>query len=189
MNLFYALVLGSLFGFTLYKIGAAHPHKMQQLLTLQDFTLLKTILFGIGFASILLSLSSLLGFFDLSNLSIKSMNLGVILGGILFGIGFGAIGTCPGTCVAAMGGSNKTRAFVAIIGGLFGALAYSLAYEFIVSTGIFFILDYGKLTLFSLSEAYPSLFSTGFIGLLFMGIVFVIASIFIPTTFSKTTQV
>lgn len=44
-----------------------------------------------GFASFLLSISGLLGIFDISHLSVKGMNLGVIVGGVIFGIGFGSI--------------------------------------------------------------------------------------------------
>lgn len=44
-----------------------------------------------------------LGIFDLSHLSVKATNLGVLIGGLIFGIGFGWIGSCPGTCVAASG--------------------------------------------------------------------------------------
>ena len=79
------------------------------MLRLEDLSLAKIILFGIGFSSVLLSISSLLGIFDTSHLSIKTMNLGVIIGGLLFGVAFGAVGTCPGTCIGAVGSNGVKR--------------------------------------------------------------------------------
>ena len=99
MQIVLAIILGALFGAVLYWVGASSPKKLIAMLRLEDLTLMKIIVFGIGFASALLSLFGLLGWFNVSHLSVKATNLGVVLGGLLFGIGFGTVGTCPGTCV------------------------------------------------------------------------------------------
>lgn len=165
-----AIVLGGLFGFALYRSGASNPRKLLATLRLEDLSLMKTILFGIGFASILLALSSLAGWFDISHLSIKTTHLGVIVGGLIFGTGFGAAGTCPGTCVAAAGSGGIKKAISAVIGGLLGAFAFSLSYGWFDSIGLFDVMNAGKLTLFNISEEFPSVLSLGFGGLLIMGL-------------------
>src|SRR5690606_34350788 len=128
MKILSAIILGGLFGFALYKSGASNLKKLLATLRLEDLSLMKTILFGIGFASILLSLASLVGLFNIGHLSIKTTHLGVIIGGLIFGIGFGAAGTCPGTCVAAAGSDGVKKAISAVIGGLLGAFVFSLSY-------------------------------------------------------------
>ena len=170
MTILSAIILGGLFGFALYKSGASDPKKLTATLRLEDLTLMKTILFGIGFASILLSVSSLVGLFDISHLSIKTTNLGVIIGGLIFGIGFGAAGTCPGTCVAAAGSDGIKKAISAVIGGLLGAFVFSLSYGWFKDLGLFDSLNAGKLTLFNISDAFPSVINLGFSGLLIMGL-------------------
>lgn len=189
MNIFLAVILGVFFGFALYYVGATKNTTILKMLRLEDLTLAKVILFAIGFASFLLSLSGLLGIFDISHLSVKGMNLGVIVGGIIFGIGFGTIGICPGTCVGAIGGLSELKKVVTtIIGGLFGAFVYSLVYGRINDTGFFDILNYGKITLFKISEEYPSIFNIGFSGLLVVSILFMAGAYFMPSIIYKNIQ-
>ena len=110
MEILLAIFLGGLFGAALYLAGASNPNKLLSMLRLEDLGLMKIIVFAIGFASVLLSVSIGFGIFDISHLSIKTTHLGVIVGGFIFGIGFGSVGTCPGTCVAAtkrIGSSNR----------------------------------------------------------------------------------
>ena len=92
---------GSLLEAILYVGGACVPSKITSMLRLEEFTIIKIILFGIGTASILISISCMVGFMYINHFEIKPMNLGVIIGGLLFGIGFGSIVICPGTMVAA----------------------------------------------------------------------------------------
>jgi uncharacterized membrane protein YedE/YeeE len=185
MSIFLAIILGGLFGFALYKSGASDPKKLMATLRLEDLTLMKTILFGIGFASILLSLASLIGIFDLSHLSIKSTNLGVILGGLIFGIGFGAAGTCPGTCVAAAGSDGIKKAISAVLGGLLGAFVFSLSYVWFKDLGLFSTMDLGKLTLFNISDKFPALINIGFSGLLIVGIILSAIAYALPMNLPK----
>lgn len=189
MNILLAIMLGGLFGFALYKSGASNPKRLLSFLRLEDLTLAKVILFGIGFSSILIVITNSLGLFNISNFSIKSVNLGVLIGGLIFGIGFGSVGTCPGTCVAAAGGVDFKKALSAILGGLFGAFSFSLSYGWFENLGLFRAMDYGKITLFQISDKYPSVFSLGFLGLFLAGALLVAIAWFVPKKpFEKSLQ-
>lgn len=185
MKIVLAILLGGFFGFALSYVGATGFKNILKMLRLEDLSLAKIILFAIGFSSVLLSISAMLGLFDISHLSIKSMHLGVIIGGLLFGIAFGAVGTCPGTCVGAIGSNYLKKAISAIIGGLFGAFVFSLSYGYFKGVGLFNTLDMGKLTLFNISDKYPSLFNIGFSGLLIVGIIFMILAFILPKQLIK----
>lgn len=97
MDIILAILIGCMFGFALYYVGAAFPNKLLSMLKLENLVLMKIILFAIGLSSVLLFISNVFGIFEISHLSIKSTNLGVIIGGLIFGVGFGWIGSCPGT--------------------------------------------------------------------------------------------
>lgn len=185
MKILLAIVLGGFFGFALSYVGATAFKNILKMLRLEDLTLAKIILFAIGFSSVLLSVAGILGFFDISHLSIKTMNLGVILGGLLFGLAFGSIGTCPGTCIGAVSGGGFKKAITAILGGLVGAFAFTMSYGYLKSVGLFEALNMGKLTLFNISDKYPSVFSLGFIGLLIVGILFMAFGYFLPKKILK----
>lgn len=185
MKIILAILLGGFFGFALSYVGATGFKNILKMLRLEDLSLAKIILFAIGFSSILLSITGMLGIFDISHLSVKSMNLGVIVGGLLFGVAFGAVGTCPGTCVGAVGSNGIKKAISAILGGLVGAFAFSMSYGYFKRIGLFETLNMGKLTLFNISEKYPSVFNIGFIGLLIVGAIFIIMAYIIPKSIIK----
>lgn len=181
MQILLAIILGGLFGFALYFAGASNPKKIIQMLRLQDLSLMKIIVFAIGFASALLFLADLFGIFDVGHLSIKGSNLGVIIGGLIFGIGFGSVGSCPGTCVAASTGDGFKKALITVLGGLLGAFTFSLSYGWFKDLGLFSSMDLGKLTLFNVSDKYPALFNLGFTGLLITGVLFMAVAVILPT--------
>ena len=180
MNIVLDIILGALFGAVLYRVSASSPKKLIAMLRLEDLTLMKIIVFAIGLASVLLSMFSLAGLFDPGHLSIKSVNLGVITGGLLFGIGFGTVGTCPGTCVAASGSGGYKKAVSAVLGGLVGAWIFSVTYGFWKGLGLFSAMDWGKLTLFRISDDFPSVFPIGYVGLLILGLVFMSGAFLLP---------
>lgn len=175
-----AIVMGLAFGYSLYWVGASSPKKLIAMLRLQDLTLMKIIVFAIGIASVLLFTFGLLGWLTISHLSVKSTNLAVIIGGLLFGIGFGTVGTCPGTCVAAAGSGGAKKAVSAVAGGLIGAWLFSMTYQFWMNVGLYDIMDFGKLTLFAVSDKYPSVFTMGFTGLFAVGVIFMLIGCFLP---------
>lgn len=180
MEIILAVIMGALFGFALYLAGASDSRKLLSMLRLENLSLMKIILFAIGFSSVLLFAANALGIFDSSHLSIKTANLGVVTGGLLFGVGFGSVGTCPGTCVAASSSGAARKALAAVAGGLMGAFAFSVTYGFWKEWGLFSAMDLGKLTLFSVSEKFPSIFSIGYSGLLVVGILFMAAAYILP---------
>ncbi len=185
MKIVLAIILGLLFGFVLYWVGASSPKKLIAMLRLENLTIMKIIVFGIGFASILLSVFSMLGLFNPAHLSVKGTNLGVIIGGLLFGVGFGTVGTCPGTCVAATGSGGFKKALSAVFGGLLGAWVFSMTYGYWKGIGLFSTMDWGKLTLFQISDKYPSVFPFGYVGLLIVGILFIAVAFFLPAKSEK----
>ena len=185
MDIILGILFGSLFGFALYYVGASFPKKLLAMLKLEDLTLMKIILFAIGLSSVLLFFANSFGILDISHLSVKPTNLGVLVGGLIFGIGFGWIGSCPGTCVAAAGGSGFKKALFTIFGGLVGAFAFSLTYGVWKATGIFSAMDLGKLSLFNISEKFIPVFSIGFSGLLIMGLVFMGIAFVLPEKIRK----
>lgn len=146
---------------------------------------MKVIIFAIGVASLLISLSSFIGIFDITHFSVKTTHLGVVIGGLIFGIGFGWAGSCPGTCVAGSSSGGLRKAIAVIIGGLLGAFAFSLSYEVLADLGIFKAMNLGKLTLFSISDKYPSVIPIGMTGLMILGIVFMAIGFILPVEFSK----
>jgi uncharacterized membrane protein YedE/YeeE len=180
MEIILAIILGGLFGFALYLVGASNPKKLLSMLRLQDLSLMKIILFGIGFSSVLLSIAIALGVFNISHLSIKSTHLGVVIGGLIFGFGFGSVGTCPGTCVAATGTNGFRQAIAAVFGGFTGVFAFSMTYGFWKDTGLYNAMDLGKLTLFNISDKFPSIFEIGYFGLLIVGIFFMVFAYLLP---------
>lgn len=54
MDILLAIILGTLFGFVLHRIGAANPQNIINMLRLKDFHLMKTIIWGISLSSALL---------------------------------------------------------------------------------------------------------------------------------------
>jgi uncharacterized membrane protein YedE/YeeE len=180
MDLFIGLVTGALFGAALYLSDAASPVKMRQMLRLEDYTIFKIILFALGLSSVLLFVFNMVGILNLSHLSVKAMNLGVIIGGLIFGVGFGMVGSCPGTSFAAIGTGVYKQALMIAIGGIIGALVFALMYGGLVDTGVFKAMNYGKITLFKISDKYPSVTEVGYLGLLVMGSLFMAIAWFMP---------
>lgn len=147
-----AIVLGTLFGFTLYKIGAGDPDKLVGMLKLQDLHLAKTILGGIGIATIALFAGLLLGLIPMEHFSIKGIYWGVIFGAILFGLGWGLSGFCPGTGMAGMG-AGRIDAYLYFIGGLLGTYIFAISYSSLTDTFLYTKLFGGVETLVQTGEA------------------------------------
>lgn len=155
MEILLAIILGTLFGFVLQRIGAADPDKIIGMLRLTDLHLVKTILTGIGVSSSILFLGMSLGFIDSDHLSVKSMYVGVLIGGALLGSGWAIGGFCPGTGLVAAGTGRKDALFF-ILGGLVGSGLFIMMYAGLTDTIIFDSLLGGKVTL-AQTEKYNAL--------------------------------
>ncbi len=176
MSIVLAVVIGLVFGFALNRVGATNPNLIINMLRLRDLHLMKTILFAIGFSSLVLFLGMAVGVLDAGHLSIKASSLGVVLGGALLGIGFAIAGYCPGTGLAA-GATGRRDAWWFVGGGLLGAFAFMLSYPAIKATGVLTDVLGGKSTLAQTGTEYTALVTTvpgpvvaGGLAILFMGL-------------------
>ncbi len=174
MHILPAVVLGTLFGFVLQRIGAADPETIINMLRLREFRLMKTISTGIGVASIALFSGLALGLVDVGHLGVKSMVWGVVFGGVLLGIGWALSGFCPGTGVVAVG-TGRIDALFFVLGGLGGAGIYLLLYASLADTFLMNPLFGGKTTLVetgrysTLLPGVPAWIPAFVVGVLFIG--------------------
>ena len=178
-----AIILGVAFGAVLDRIGATNPGYIIGMLNLTNLHLMKTILAGIGVASVLLFGGALLGLVDVGHMSVKATYAGVFVGGLLLGAGFAVSGYCPGTGLTAAATGRKD-AFVFVIGGLLGAAAYMATYAAVSATGILAPLAGGKATLGPVSGTdYPALFGSlpGEWAGIVVGVVFIVVAALLPT--------
>lgn len=178
------LILGVLFGLGLYYAGATNRVVISNMLKLKDLTLMKIIIFAIGFSMSLLYISVALKIISIDHFGIKPMNIGVILGSAILALGFGMIGLCPGTAIASFGAGYLKSIYV-ILGGIIGAFLFTIAYSILKSIGLFKEMLGGQTTLFFLSEKYNFIFyGTPWIGV-FIGFVLIVVSLIIPYSLEK----
>ncbi len=146
MDIIQAIILGTLFGFVLHRVGASNPENIINMLRLSDLHLMKAILMGIALGSSLLFIGMAMGIVDVGHLSVKGSYWGVIIGGGILGTGFAIAGYCPGTGVAAIGDGRKD-ALVFVLGGLVGAFIYMITYSAIKDTFLMETIGGGKVML------------------------------------------
>jgi uncharacterized protein len=177
-----AIVIGAAFGFVLDRIGATDPGNIIRMLNLSKLHLMKTILAGIGVASVLMFGGLLVGLVDPGHLSVKTAYVGVFAGGILLGIGFAVAGYCPGTGLTAAA-TGRLDAIFFVIGGLVGAAAYMASYTVAKASGLLDHLFGGSATLGAIAGTkYPAIFggvSGEWLGLA-LGIVFIVIAMALP---------
>lgn len=178
------LILGVLFGLGLYYAGATNRVVISNMLKLKDLTLMKIIIFAIGFSMSLLYISVALKIISIDHFGIKPMNIGVVLGSAILALGFGMIGLCPGTAIASFGAGYLKSIYV-ILGGIIGAFLFTISYPILKSIGLFKGMLGGQTTLFFLSEKYNFIFyGTPWIGV-FIGFVLIVVSLIIPYSLEK----
>ncbi len=187
MQIFLAIILGGLFGFALNKIGATNPKNIINMLRFTDLTLMKTILFAIGTASLVLFIGLELGIFEIGHLSVKATYWGVLIGGALLGVGFAIAGYCPGTSLSAIV-AGRYDAIIFVVGGLLGAFAFSLSYDWFKQSGL---MDSAKMTLANTGvDAYTSMFNfaPGWLVAIILAAIFIVIAIFLPKQLVKSTK-
>lgn len=184
-QIFLALILGGLFGFVLDRIGATNPGYIIKMLNLSDLHLMKTILAGIGVASVLLFGGLLTGLVDVGHMSVKTAYIGVFLGGLLLGAGFAVAGYCPGTGLTAAA-TGRIDGLVFVIGGLAGAAAYMGSYAWVKSTGVLDKILGGKSTLAVVDgSGYPALIQApGEMLGLAIGVLLILVAFLLPRSLS-----
>lgn len=177
-----AVFIGVAFGIVLDVIGATNPNYIVNMLNFKNLHLMKTILLAIGVASILMFGGQKLGLVDIGHMSVKAAYIGVLIGGILLGIGWAVTGYCPGTGLGAAAAGRKDAMFF-IFGGLLGAGAYMLSYDFFKSSGLLEQILGGKTTLGAIpGSKFPALFSSlpGDVTGIVIGIAFIFIAAFLP---------
>jgi hypothetical protein len=125
------LALGTAFGLTLSRSGAADYDVVQAMFLLESFQL-----WGIMMAAVLVTAPGLWWLKRLGrnafgaplHVTPKPRHPGNVVGGILFGVGWSITGMCPGPILVNVG-EGKLYALGALAGALAGAALFSVLYE------------------------------------------------------------
>jgi uncharacterized membrane protein YedE/YeeE len=149
MPLVYGLLVGIAMGALIQRIGASSPGMILKALRLENITIIKFMATTIAVGAVGVYL---LGTFMPMHLDIKpTYVVGVLVGGLVFGAGFALGGYCPGTCVVGIGERRKDALF-ALLGGITGALLFTLVYT-LIEGALIKPFNYGKITLADLFHA------------------------------------
>jgi hypothetical protein len=175
MTLIYALFVAIVMGALIQRVGASSPRMILASLRLQDLTIIKFMATTIAVGSVLVYLMSL--WFPM-HFDIKpTYVVGVGVGGLIFGAGFALAGYCPGTCVVGMA-EGRRDALVALLGGIAGALIFTLVYT-LIEAPLIKPLNFGKITLADVLHAPAMAVSVG------LAAVFLTAVTLMPTIRNK----
>jgi uncharacterized membrane protein YedE/YeeE len=143
MTLIYALLVGIVMGALIQRVGASSPRMILASLRLENLTIIKFMATTIAVGTVLVYLLSLWlpMHFDIK----PTYVVGVGIGGLIFGAGFALAGYCPGTCVVGVA-EGRRDALVALLGGVAGALVFTLVYT-VIEGWLIKPLNFGKITL------------------------------------------
>jgi uncharacterized membrane protein YedE/YeeE len=162
MTLLYALLVGVVMGVLIQRVGASSPRMIAAALRLQNLTVIKFMATTIAVGAVA---TYILSFFVPMHFDIKpTYVVGVLVGGLIFGAGFAISGYCPGTCVVGAG-EGRRDALVAILGGVFGALAFTMLYR-LLEAPLIKPLTLGKITVPGVLHLSPLLVAVLFAALL-----------------------
>ncbi len=157
MALVYALCVGIAMGALIQRVGASSPGMILRSLRLENLTIIKFMATTIAVGMIGVYV---LGAFIPMHLDIKpTYVIGVLAGGAIFGVGFALGGYCPGTCVVGIGERRKD-ALMALVGGIVGAGAFTLAYS-LIEGSLIKPLSFGKIRINDLVHAPPVAIAVG----------------------------
>ncbi|MGE0450500.1 MAG: DUF6691 family protein [Vicinamibacterales bacterium] len=130
MTLLY-LVLGTIFGYTLSRSGAADYNYIQAMFLFESFQL-----YGIMATAVLLAAPGLwliqrrgrtLAGRPIA-VDLKSLDKGTVVGSLMFGVGWSITGMCPGPILVNIG-EGKVYALAALAGALVGAGLFGSIYQ------------------------------------------------------------
>ena len=164
---FYALLVGVAMGALIQRVRASSPGMIARNLRLENLSVIKFMATTIGVGAILAYLLNLVVpmHFDIK----PTYVVGVLVGGLVFGVGFGLGGYCPGTCVVGFGEGRKDATW-AIVGGVVGALAFTLTFTTIVAP-MNKLMVLGKITLADVLHAPAPVVAVA-MGVLFLALVY-----------------
>ena len=171
MERIYALIVGVAMGVLIQRVRASSPGMIARNLRLENLSIIKFMALTIAVGTMLVYLLNLVVpmHFDIK----PTYVVGVLVGGLVFGVGFGVGGYCPGTCVVGFGEGRKD-ALWAIVGGVVGALAFTLVYTTLVAP-MNKLMDLGKITLAGVLHAPPVAVAVA------LGAVFIAVIALLPT--------
>jgi uncharacterized membrane protein YedE/YeeE len=142
MTLLYGFLVGIVMGVLIQRVGASSPKMILAALRLEDLTIIKFMATTIAVGTVA---TYLLNLGMPMHLDVKpTYVIGVALGGLIFGAGFAIGGYCPGTCVVGIGEGRKDG-WVALLGGVAGALVFSMLYR-VLEAPLIKPMSYGKIT-------------------------------------------
>ncbi len=143
MTLIYGLLVGVIMGVLLQRVRASSPLMIVKNLRFENLTIIKFMALTIAVGAVV---AYALRPYIPMHFDVKpTYVLGVLGGGLVFGLGFGLGGYCPGTCVVGAGEGRKDALFT-ILGGIVGALVFTLIYGWLEPI-LIKPMNYGKLTL------------------------------------------
>lgn len=153
MSLVYGLLVGVAMGALIQRAGASSPRMILASLRLENLSIIKFMATTIAVGAVGVYL---LGYWMPMHLDIKpTYVVGVLVGGLIFGTGFAVGGYCPGTCVVGIG-EGRRDAIAALLGGVTGALVFTVVYT-LIQGPLIKPFDYGKITLASVLHVPPLL--------------------------------
>jgi uncharacterized protein len=166
-----ALLVGVAMGVLLQRVGASSPALIAKNLRLENLSIIKFMATTIAVGTVVVYFAHL---WLPMHLEIRPAYVfGILAGGIVFGIGFAVGGYCPGTCVVGLG-EGRRDALLAVAGGIFGALLFTLVYDTLLAP-LVRLADLGKLTLAGVLHL-PALLVAVLLGAVFLG-----AAAWLPT--------
>ncbi|MBM3885088.1 MAG: YeeE/YedE family protein [Gemmatimonadetes bacterium] len=173
MTAFYGLLIGVAMGFFIQRVRASSPAMIVRNLRLENLSVIKFMALTMAVGMVLVYALNLVIpsalHFDVK----PTYVLGVLLGGLVFGVGFGIGGYCPGTSVVGIGEGRKD-AIVAMLGGVVGALVFTLVYTTLIAP-LVKVADLGKITLADVTHLSP------FVLAVIVSAVFLVAIKLLPT--------
>jgi len=137
------IAMGIVFGFALEKSRVFEPGMIVGQMQMKNFIMLKVFLTAVATGAVVLAV---LNGFGMVKLAPKAALYSAdIVGGLILGAGITLAGACPGTTLAQIGAGYRDALFT-LVGGLFGAVAFSYASPMLAKT---FLAQSGPKLIFS----------------------------------------
>lgn len=125
------LLMGIAFGFALEKARVFEPGVIVGQMQMKNFIMLKVFLTAVATGAVVLAVLHGFGYVKLQPKA--ALYSADIVGGLILGAGIALAGACPGTILAQVGAGYRDAIFT-LVGGLFGALAYSYSTPYLAKT-------------------------------------------------------
>ena len=118
------VLMGIVFGFALEKSRVFEPGIIVGQMQMRNFIMLKVFLTAVATGAVVLAFLNGFGYVKLQPKA--ALYAADIVGGLILGAGITLAGACPGTTLAQVGAGYRDALFT-LLGGLFGAVAFSYA--------------------------------------------------------------